>query len=299
MKFSRGHRPTILVTHLSNVLLAAPIVLFTGCTPDRAAAPNGVKTDEGHGCLSEQMTGQGTLSEPFIFTDCSNGDTSKVEFTLLQEKLSRPDRFWRVLTREALTDNSTTYKLEVELLEFGEKEISSFILPFYFRNQSTSALSRPLASVIGWSGQKGAPELPYQIGWMHFRSSTDNVAGGLSTNHFDQTIWYEGGDTRANVYVYAISESTEQPLGSELRMREFERAIDQMRSANKNVEEPWPPFDVGAMRVQYFIVGDALTVVGLGISGKYFVKIRLTFLDDLKVRELMAEFVSGVASTIE
>jgi len=70
-------------------------------------------------------------------------------------------------------------------------------------------------------------------------------------------------------------------------MKELERTCDAVRSSHPNAKMPWPVHLLEPFALQHFLIGEDLSVAGVAIVGKHFVKVRLTYFDDAKMRELM------------
>jgi hypothetical protein len=67
-----------------------------------------------------------------------------------------------------------------------------------------------------------------------------------------------------------------------------------IRAIQPNLEAPWPVQIAEPFALQAFLSGEAMTIAGLAVLERVFLKLRLTFFDDPKMRELMQETVQDV-----
>jgi len=128
------------------------------------------------------------------------------------------------------------------------------------------------------------------LGWLHFDEAVNNAP---SAGTFDQTILYSGAGAKASVYVYVRSDAD----AGGARDAELKRASEILLSPE--LEDPWPVIEIGPFAMKFFLSGDDITAVGVAVSGLYFVKVRLTYFDDPKMRELMGTTLNALAACVQ
>ena len=69
---------------------------------------------------------------------------------------------------------------------------------------------------------------------------------------------------------------------------------DEIRALQPNLEAPWPVEIAEPFALQAFLSGEDMTIAGIALLGRLFLKLRLTFFDDPKMRELMQETIQDV-----
>jgi hypothetical protein len=74
----------------------------------------------------------------------------------------------------------------------------------------------------------------------------------------------------------------------------LKNVCDEIRAIHPNVEAPWPIHIVEPFALQALLSGEKMTIAGVAVLGRVFLNLRLTFFDDLKMRELMHETVQEV-----
>jgi hypothetical protein len=108
----------------------------------------------------------------------------------------------------------------------------------------------------------------------------------------DTSLQYSSIGGKATIYVYDASDRSLRELRpAERRAKELQAVCAQVRTYDPNAEAPWPVYTVEPVALQAFLSGENMTIAGIAVLGKVFLKLRLTFFDDFKMRELMRETV--------
>src|SRR5262249_9097492 len=132
----------------------------------------------------------------------------------------------------------------------------------------------------------------YQIGWLNFDGATPN---NQSKDVFDTSLNYSSVGAKATIYIYDSADPfTRERSPTERRAKELQSVCDEIRAVQPNLEAPWPVQIAEPFAFQAFLSGEAITIAGIALLERLFLKLRLTFFDDLKMRELMHETVEDV-----
>ncbi|HOF42100.1 MAG TPA: hypothetical protein PLD73_18680 [Candidatus Hydrogenedentes bacterium] len=231
-----------------------------------------------HGIDVRISAGIGRRDDPYVLDKC---DVEEAALTMLQllRGLGRGlDELWRIIEWTPSGVDATTEVIRIEVVRFTETEIETTTRGVYFDTSAVSGAPHTLHPLISWQGSSGVPALPFELGWLHFDQVFNNAA---SDGLFDQTILFSGAGAKASVYVYTRSSGN----GGETRDAELERAAAVVLTAG--LQDPWPVIEVGPFAVKCFLSRTDMTLVGVALCGPYFVKVRLTYFDDLKMREMM------------
>jgi hypothetical protein len=197
---------------------------------------------------------------------------------------------WRIKEWKPCAVGSATEVIRIEALRFTQTQIEAETRGVYFDTRAVTGDPCLLHPLVAWRGPPGLPGLPYELGWLHFDQALNNTS---SDGAFDQTAFYSGAGAKASVYVYVRSVVD----GEGSRDAELERASAALPAPG--LEDPWPMIEIGPFALKFFLSGSDMTVVGVAVSGMYFVKVRLTCFDDPKMRELMMATLVALCTCVE
>jgi hypothetical protein len=66
-----------------------------------------------------------------------------------------------------------------------------------------------------------------------------------------------------------------------------------------NAEALGPVHTNEPFALQAFLSGEDMTIAGIAVLGPHFLKLRVTFFDDMKMRELMRETIHELAQFVQ
>lgn len=230
--------------------------------------------------------GTGARTDPFVIEACSAADATATQLDLLRGLCRGRRELWRLLDVEAVGDGSPTLqKVNIETVRFSADQIYSETRAYYFDVRKVDGRPNAAQPPPVWSDARSDFSAPHQLGWLHFDRAIDNAAAGTE---LDVTLLYSGPAAKAAVYIYGAPEiHVARQAGLDARIEELEQVSNGILHQYPQAEAPWPRSENPPFLVRYFIVGDDLSLAGVADMGRHFVKIRLTFHDEPKMRELM------------
>jgi hypothetical protein len=112
-------------------------------------------------------------------------------------------------------------------------------------------------------------------------------------------LQYTAWGTKCSIYVYVPFDPPPDGVSpEELRARELWSACDAVLAQQPDATMPWPPRLLEPFALQYFLVEESLSVVGIAVAGDHFVKLRLTYLDDPHLRKLMESSLRDLSDLV-
>jgi hypothetical protein len=233
--------------------------------------------------------GEGKRDDPYVIEACDAEEAALTQWNFLRGLGYGRGTLWRIVEWTSCDVGSATEVVRIEQIHFGESVINTDLIAFYFDTRAVSGLPHSKQPLTAWRGPIGTPMLPRDLGWLHFDQIEENTG---SPNAFDQTIQYNGQGAKAGVSIY----SSPRTEAADARIEELKLAVQIMHQALPNLQAPWPPFEAGPFVMAALLTGDDLTMVCIAVSGQFFIKVRLTFFDDLKMRELMNASLHALAA---
>lgn len=231
-----------------------------------------------HGIDIQISRGIGRRHDPYVVDQCSAADCALTQVRLLRGLGRGLGELWRIIEWKGCDFGSATEIIYIEAIRFTPEQIETVTRSIYFDTRAVTGTPHSLHPLTSWRGPPGSPRLPYEMGWLHF----DKVVNGDSSSEtFDQTILYSGVSAKASIYVY------ERPVGGDGATRDAELERVSAIILNPKLEDPWPKVEMGPFAMKFFLSDSNMTAVGVAVSGQYFIKARLTYLDDLKMRGMM------------
>lgn len=252
-----------------------------------------LKADFGIDVLVER--GSGRQDDPFVIEPCCAADATRTQLDLLRGLGRGRRELWRLLTAETARDiGPAMQRLRIETVSFTENEIISETRALYFdvsRVDGTPDASLPL---IEWADPRTTFSAVSQIEWLHFDRAITNSQEG---DALDVALQYSAIGAKATIYVFgsAVTPSQEFPL-AELRAKELEKVCWGVGNQYTQATAPWPAQVVEPFAFQHFLIGEDMSIAGVAVLGSHLLKLRLTYFDDLKMRELMGQAVGALCS---
>lgn len=234
--------------------------------------------------------GTGHRNDPYVVEKCSAEESALTQVQLLRGIARGLGELWRIKEWKPCDVGSATEVIRIEALRFTPTQIETETRGVYFDTRAVAGDPCSLHPLTSWRGPPGSLVLPYELGWLHFDEALNNAP---SAGTFDQTILYSGAGAKASVYVYVRSAAD----AGGARDAELKRASAILLSPE--LEDPWPVTEMGPFAMKFFLSGDDITAVGVAVSGLYFVKVRLTYFDDLKMRELMNSTLMALGACLQ
>lgn len=237
--------------------------------------------------------GSGRCNDPFIILPCSAAEAVRTQLVLLRGLGRGRGELWRLVQAEPVAGFAPAQqRLRIETVAFTHNEIISETRTYYFDVSRVDGTPNAQARVTAWADPRTSFAAPAQIGWLHFDAVIDN---GQDTSAFDVSLFYSGLGAKAAIYIYGFHDPLQHVSSEERRANELQRVCNQVFGSHPDAKMPWPIREVGPFTLQHFLIGKDLSVAGVAINGSHYLKLRLTYFDDPKMRELMSITVDELA----
>lgn len=242
--------------------------------------------------------GSGLRDDPFVIQPCSAAEATRTQLNLLRGLGRGRGELWRLLSSESALDVAAKIqRLRIESVEITQDRIISQRRAYYFDVSQVDGVPDAGAPLIEWTDPRTRFSAIYQIGWLHFDRALDNRPG---QSRIDTTLQYSALGAKAAIYVYGLIDRSSQGVScSELRSRELQSVCDQVYAVNPDAKASWPVHVTEPFALQYFVSGEDLTVAGVAVLREHFVKLRLTFLDEVTMRELMYATIQELGTLVQ
>ena len=241
-------------------------------------------------------SGVGTRGDPFVIEPSDEATASLTQYRVLQGLGRGRREIWRVLSNGVYAeDHAARQWIEIETVHYTDTDIVTERRRLFFDISAVEGAPDAMETGTAWRSPALPFEAPYHLEWIHFDGVTVNADPRAPV---DVSLFYSGIGAKATVYVYeGTVPSDADPAVS--RDEELRRACQRVESQYPEATDPWRVQHAGALALRYYLIGETLSVVGVARRAGYFLKLRLTFTDDLKMRELMTAVVQRLALVAE
>jgi len=234
--------------------------------------------------------GTGLADDPFVIEPCSATDATRTQLNLLPGLERGRGGLWRLL--EAGPVAPAVQRLRIKTVLFTRDEIINETRGYYFDVSQVDGVPDAGTPLIEWEDPRTTFSATYQIGWLHFDRATANDE---SKHVLDTSLHYSSVAAKATIYIYDSADRlTRAHSAAECRAKELESVCDEIRAIQPNLEAPGSVQIAEPFAFQAFLSDEAMTIAGIAVLERVFLKLRLTFLDDPKMRELMQETAQDV-----
>jgi hypothetical protein len=234
--------------------------------------------------------GTGLADDPFVIEPCSATDATRTQLNLLRGLERGRGELWRLLEAEPVAP--AVQCLRIKTVLFTRDENINETRGYYFDVSQVDGVPDAGTPLIEWGDPRTTFSAMYQIGWLNFDRATPN---NQSKDVLDTSLHYSSVAAKATIYIYDSADPfTQERSPVERRAKELQSVCDEIRAIQPNLEAPWPVQIAEPFALQAFLSGEAMTIAGLAVLERVFLKLRLTFFDDPKMRELMQETVQDV-----
>ncbi len=230
-------------------------------------------------------SGNGTRDSPFVIGPCNGNDAALAQLNVLREFGRSRRAFWRVTTLDPV--GAGVEVIGAEVVEFSAEEVTTTQWRFYFDLSAVEGSPCSLHPLLVWTGPENFA-LPYELGWLHFNGFKNNSSDPAVV---DLSFAYGGPAAKATVYLYSRSPSTKT------KQAELYDALSAI--SGEGVSDPWPEASIGPFLTKFLITGQDLTIAAIAELGPFFVKLRLTHFDDVKIREMMGRVIHDLSRIIK
>jgi len=198
---------------------------------------------------------------------------------------------WRTLGRTPLKQKGISLEqVKIESKTVGESEIVTQRSNYYFDVSLAAPDGTPLPSAVGWQHKETRLIMPYEIGWLHFDSSTDNEALAPGLGH---SLAYGAPGIKATIYIYdkGRSDILKDVSGSIVK-GEFNSAVSDLMKLHPKAVALGDLSYKGSMVYKKFLIDQDLSIVAMALRAGKFVKLRMTFVNDPDLADLADQSLS-------
>ncbi len=235
--------------------------------------------------------------DPIVVLDSNPIDASMTEMHILRAIGKGRGILWRTLARTPLENNRLSLEqIQIETKEVTASEIITQQENYYFDVNMSAVSGKLLSTVIAFSDNRTKLGLPYELGWLHYNGITDNEAtvAGLG-----QSIAYGAPGIKATVYVYDRKHSDiPSDIDASVVRNEFEVATSDFMKAHPTASRLGELSKSKALLIQTFKIDDDLSVVALSVFRGKFIKLRITFVHDPLLVEVVNQSIAAFQNVI-
>jgi hypothetical protein len=239
--------------------------------------------------------GMGVRNDPFVLEPCSVEEAAWTQLETMRGLGMGRGQLWRTLEWKPCEEGPATEVFRRQAVRFDPKQIETLQLASYFDSRAVAGSPCSLHPLTVWKGPAGTPSLPFELGWLHFDSAS---SASDEPGHLNETVYYSGQGVKATVYVYSRADTDQRPT-AEARKAELANVVAMAKGMDPQIEDPWPTMAAGPLSLQYLLADKNMTVAGVAASDRYFVKVRMTYFDDLKMREMMNSVLTALAERVQ
>lgn len=228
--------------------------------------------------------GVGTRDDPYSLEAMTARDAAQECLQVIRAIERGLGENWRTLGWAAVQDGLATDVVRVEAIKFTETQVFTTTRNMYFDLSKVASSIQEALPLVAWKHEDAGTTLPYELGWLHYDRSTVNTEDGK-----DVSVFYGAPGCKCTISVYP---RTRQPGHQQTALEALEAVVTAIEIPD--LKDPWPVQQAGPMVMKYLLSGEDLTMAGVMELDSYFLKIRLTHVDDPKLRELMGQSVGSL-----
>jgi hypothetical protein len=251
-----------------------------------------LKADFGIDVLIER--GVGLQSDPYVLEACSAADATRTQLNLLRGLGRGRGELWRLINVETGVGSAADLqKLRIESVRFTQQEIITETRAYYFDVSMVGGMPDAANPGAAWSDSRSRFSAEQQIGWLHFDRAIDNSG---DSDRLDTSLQYSALLSKAAIYVYGSPDRSPSELSSaDQRLAELHLVCEGVRLQHPGAEMVGAVVLAEPFVLQHFLIGDDMSVAGIADMGEHYLKLRLTYHDEPKMRELMSYTVSELS----
>ncbi len=244
-----------------------------------------IKADFGLDVLIQ--SGNGTRAEPFVLEPCTAEVATAAQLNFLKGLGLGRREIWRLKAVENIrTQSANVQKVTIETVSFTDTQVISERRSYYYDLCNVDGIPDVANPPPIWFNKQVGIAAPPQIGWLHFDKQIDHSRG---TGELNTSLQYSGLGSKLALYFNKNPNTLPGEPPAERMGAEFNFSCGDVVRVNPDAEAPWPPFEFGPFLGTFFLIDQQLSLVAVTCRGDYFIKIRHTFFDDPKMRELMQQ----------
>lgn len=235
--------------------------------------------------------------DPIIVTATDPKTVAVTQMSTIRGIARGRGAYWRTLARAPLGNEwPNIEQFKIETVELTSAEIITQTENYYFEVAAMNAAHKE-GSAVGVTSYRDPCGLvfPYEIGWMHFDSSSNN---DQHFPGFGVTLQYKAPCVNCSIFVYDRGRADiPDYVWNSLVKEEFDVAALDITSVHPNfIAWPDPPTRANILK-RYYRVGedarDASLLAMMASCGK-FIKVRATWTRDQFVDRIANNFIESL-----
>jgi hypothetical protein len=236
-------------------------------------------------------------NDPIVITDSNPDIASVTEMLVLRGIGKGRGVLWKTSARTLMNhEGAQLEQVKIETKTVSGTEITTQRENYYFDVSTAIFQSESLPTASAFKHPEIELAFPYEIGWLHFDSLTDNEK---LKNGLGQTIAYGAPGIKATIYVY------DKGYGDILKddninilKNEFESSISDLMRINPGAKTLSEASNDNGFFQQRFLIGEDISIVALMLRKGKFVKLRTTFIKDPLLNDIVNETLSEFKKAI-
>jgi len=238
-----------------------------------------------------------SLDDPIIVLNSNPIDASMTEMHILRAIGKGRGILWKTLARTPVeNDRLSLEQIKIETKEVTASEIITKRENYYFDVSMAVARGEFLPTVIAFSDKRSKLGLPYELGWLHYEGMTDNepAAAGLG-----QSIAYDAPGIKATIYVYDKKRpDIPSDIDASVVRNELGVAVSDLMKLHPTASPLGDFSKIKTLLIRTFKIDGDVSVVALGVFRDKFIKLRITYIHDPLLVEVVNQSISAFQDVI-
>lgn len=246
-----------------------------------------LKKDFGYDLDIDGGSGQ-SRTDPLIVNSGTERAAIQTELQVLRGLNRGRGVYWRALECNIVdTLNGKVLQRKIETKEFQKEKIVSQIENYYFqRPHAPYSVEGQCTKYIIYRDPSIGVSFPSEMSWLHFADFVDYESSNPGLGY---SLDYKGPEFNASVYVYPAGERGKNHRG------EIRSAISDIEEVHgrDSIQKDWKMVERQDHSLYFFIpryAPEDVSIVAVISARGYFVKVRMTYLDDLVIRGISQDF---------
>jgi hypothetical protein len=235
--------------------------------------------------------------DPIVVLDSNPIDASMTEMQVLRGLGMGRRIYWRALARTPLDNGQLSLEqIKIEAKKVTASELITTRENYYFDVSKAAVHGKCLPEVIAFSDNRTKLGLPYELGWLHYDGVTDNEP---TTPGMGQSIAYGAQGIKATVYLYDKKRrDIPADIDASVVRDELEIAVSNIIELTPTASQAGELAKDRNLLIQTFNIDGELSLIGIGVFQGKFIKLRMTFIHDPFLVEVVSQSIVAFQDVI-
>lgn len=220
-----------------------------------------------------------------------------IEMTMLRQHYKPSNTLWQALSKSVTMRSGKTIE-SVEIVTkrpegnntITQKERIEFDISAVKLDGSTTPF--PSVPIQNFSGS-----MPYQIGWLHFDSTTNNEPANPGLG---ESFFYGAPGTKATIYFYDLGLKAQgKTPNDEIVSKQFHQAEKDLFTANPEAKSAEDTTIKYGFIYRSYLIGPNRTYLGVRAYQGGFVKFRATIVNDPLLVQTLSQSLEALATQLQ